>query len=249
MTVLSRNWLLCLLLSFLTKAACLAIDPALKPNRQNSEELVVKLQNPDIRLPKSKRSYTNYTEEVTSQFSSPSVVEQSTFPTVYRNPEENATGSIYYDLVQLRNKYYPKIKDLMRYVQNFENTASRVRENSPESNHIAERIVDVKAAIGFLLSIPLIICCSAYFFNLLVLGGIVIGFNGWDLGTLGRRRMLRDLSAINHQSQVFDFDHRLSSDQSMALALMIARVDSVLSNYTLSSERDTQSIRLVEPAG
>ncbi|KAI9555181.1 hypothetical protein GHT06_017696 [Daphnia sinensis] len=247
MTVLSRNWLLCILLAVVTKAVCLATDSALYSNRQNSDEAVVKLKNPDIRLHKSKRSSADYTEATTSPFSSPSVVEQSTFPTVYRYPEANTTESIYNDLLQLKNKYYPKIKDLMRYVQNFENTAARVRENSAGLNHIAERVTDVKAAIGFLLSIPLIICCSAYLFNLLVLGGIVIGYNGWDLGTLGRRRMLRDLSAVNNQSHIFDFD-RLSSDQSMTLALLVARVDSVLSNYTLSSERDTQSM-LVEPAG
>ncbi|XP_057381316.1 uncharacterized protein LOC130703874 [Daphnia carinata] len=248
MTVPSRNWLMCLILTVVTNAACLATDSAQNSNWQNSIESVAKLKNPAIPLLKYKRSPTDDTEATTSQLNS-SVIEQSTFPTVYRNPEENATGSIYYDLVQLRNKYYPKIKDLMRYVQNFENAASRVRENSPGLNHIAERVTDVKAAIGFLLSIPLIICCSAYFLNLLVLGGIVIGFNGWDLGTLGRRRMLRDLSAINNQSQVFDFDHHLTSDQSMTLALLVARVDSVLSNYTLSSEGDTQSIRFVEPAG
>lgn len=233
MTTLSRNLLLCFILTVVIKTACPAADSTQHSNRQNSEDPVLKIRNPDS------------TEAAISQSSRLSIAQQSSFPADYRYSERNATQSVVYDLLQLKNKYYPKIKDLIRHVQGFEKAASRVRENSPGLNHIAERVTDVKAAIGFILSIPLIVCCSAFFFNLLALGGIVIGFNGWDLGTLGRRRMLRDLSATNNRSHIFDFDQGLSSDQTVDLALLVARVDSLLTNYTLSFEGDTRSSTLL----
>jgi hypothetical protein len=73
--------------------------------------------------------------------------------------------------------------------------------------------------------------------SVLFLGFIVILFPG--VSAFGRRRMGRDLSAVEDLNEVIDFDCFLPLEQSRTLVSLAARVDDVLDNYMRAFKSDT----------
>ena len=257
MARLSRNGLLYLLLAASMTVTCLAAaaaDPAVdsKPALQNSAEKVKSRENHAL---KSDVSYTNYLKASTVQaptpvalsappaaVSFPSVVQPVVqpishsipVPALYSNPQETTMGYVYYYLPQVAEKYYPKLKDLLPYVKRYGYVASRAWKNMPSMRQMADRTFDITSAIGLVLLAPVMLISSVLF-----LGFIVILFLFPAVSAFGRRRMGRDLSAVEELNEVFDFDRFLPPEQSRTLASLAARVDDVLDNYMRAFKSDT----------
>ena len=258
MATLSRNGLLYLLLAIasmtVTCLAAAAADPAVesKTPLQNSVENVQSRESHSL---KSDVSYTNYLKVPLAQaptpvalsapaagVSFPSIAQPAVHPAsqsipvpaLYSNPQETTMGYVYYYLPQVAEKYYPKLKDLMPYVKRYGYVASRAWQNMPSMRQMADRTFDITSAIGLVLLAPVMLISSVLF-----LGFIVILFLFPAVSAFGRRRMGRDLSAVEDLNEVFDFDRFLPLEKSRTLASLAARVDDVLDNYMRAFKSDT----------
>jgi hypothetical protein len=269
MARLSRNGLLCLFLAASMAVTCYAAaaaDPAVdsKPAMQNFAEPAEKVKARDSHALKSDVSYTNYLKAPQIQpptpvalsgsaagVSFPSIAQPAAQPAVqpavhpashsipvpalYSNPQETTMGYVYYYLPQVAEKYYPKLKDLMPYVKHYGYAASRAWQNMPSMRQMADRTFDITSAIGLVLLAPVMLISSVLF-----LGFIVILFFFPAVSAFGRRRMGRDLSAVEDlNNEVLDFDRFLPLEQSRTLASLAARVDDVLDNYMRAFKSDT----------
>ena len=256
MARLSRNGFLYLLLAASMTVTCYAAaaaDPAVdsKPALQNFAEPAEKVKSRESHALKSDVSYTNYLKAPSVQPPTPVALSASaagvSFPSVaqpvvqpavhpashsipvpalYSDPQETTMGYVYYYLPQVAEKYYPKLKDLMPYVKHYGYAASRAWQNMPSMRQMADRTFDITSAIGLVLLAPVMLISSVLF-----LGFIVILFFFPAVSAFGRRRMGRDLSAVEDLNEVFDFDRFLPPEQSRTLASLAARVDDVLDNY------------------
>lgn len=271
MNKLPKNfWFLYLLLAS-PGATSSADDPALnsKPVLYNSAESLEKFKIQKVFKPDVRRntSYVKAAENSTAIEFLPAI-QQPTFPASLSNvlpfmhQNQSFLSSLYYNLPQVTKSYFPKLGELIPYVKRNENGLPRAWQNVPVIRQMASRSLDIKAAIGFLIFIPLLLCCSAFFFNVIALGAVVIGYNAYDLSTLGRRslekRSMRDWFAIVDfnkldLNKVFSFDLLLSPDQSRTLFAIATNVEKALSNYKRSLKSDTPTYAsrsyLAEPAG
>ncbi len=260
MARLSGKSLLCLLLSASMIAACsaaAAADPAVdsKPASQNSAEPVEKINNRESHALKSDVSYTNFLKPPTVPsptpvsvsvptpavpvISQPAIAASHSIPVPhYSNPQDTTMGYVYYYLPQTIStveKYYPKIKDLMPYVKSYGKAAARVSSQFwPGMRQMADRTFDITSAVGLVLLAPVMLVSAVLF-----LGFIVILFLFPAVSAFGKRRMGRDLSGLEGDNDVFDFDRFLPAEQSRTLASLAAKVDNVLENYMRAFKSDT----------
>lgn len=242
-------------------SAAAAADPAInsKPTLLNSAEPVVekkKSENRESHALKSDDSYANYlktptvanslpasTQAVAASQPVPQPLVPSAHPVpvpVYSNPHETTMGYVYYYLPTVE-KYYPKLKDLMPYVKHYGKMASRAW---PSMRQAADRTFDITSAIGLVLLAPVMIISSVLF-----LGFIIVLFLFPAVSAFGRRRMGRDLSAVEDDNEVFDFQQFLPADQSRAFASLAARVEGMLDNYRRALKSDTCLERVSCEAG
>lgn len=254
MARLSGKSLLCLLWSASIIAACsaaAAADPAVdsKPASLNSAEPVEKNNNRESHALKSDISYTNFLKPPTVPSPTPVSVPTPAVPVIsqpaipashsipvphYSNPQDTTMGYVYYYLPQTIStveKYYPKIKDLMPYVKSYGKAAARVW---PGMRQMADRTFDITSAVGLVLLAPVMLVSAVLF-----LGFIVILFLFPAVSAFGKRRMGRDLSGLEEDNDVFDFDRFLPAEQSRTLASLAAKVDNVLENYMRALKSDT----------
>ena len=238
MARLSIKSLFCLCLATSIIAACsaaAAADPAIdsKPALQNSAEPVEKSNNRESHALKSDVSYANYLKSPAP--SAPVNSQQPAIPVPhYSNPHDTTMGYVYYYLPQTIStveKYYPKMKDLIPYVKSYGKAAARVW---PGMRQMADRTFDITSALGLVLVAPILLVSSILF-----LGFIVILFLFPAVSAFGKRRMGRDLSGLDGDNDVFDFDQFLPAEQSRTLASFAAKVDNVLENYMRAFKSDT----------
>lgn len=241
MARLSGKRLFCLLLVASMMAACsaaAAADPAIdsKPSAHNSAKAVEKDENRESHSLKSDVSYANYLKPpiVPAPVPAPALPQAApaahSIPVpVYSNPHETTMGYVYYYLPQTVEKYYPKFRDLMPFLK--KKIASRAW---PVMRQAADRTFDLTSAVGLVLLAPALLISSILF-----LGFMVILFIFPAVSAFGRRRMGRDLSAVDDNNEVFDFDSFLPPEQSRTLASLAARVDNVLENYMRALKSDT----------
>jgi hypothetical protein len=261
MNMLTKNvWFLFFLLLASPRATSSAADPALNSKlvlHDSAESLEKSKIQQVLRLDDVHRISTSYkkTENSPAIEFQLGAIRQPTLPAIllpstHRYQNQSLIRSLYYNLPQMAKKYSPKLKEWIPYVKRNENALSRAWQNVPVVRQMAasSRSLDIKAAIGFLLFIPLLICCSAFFFNVIALGAGVIGYNYYDLSTLGRRsfekRSTREWFAIVDfnkldLNKIFSFDRFLPPDQPRTLVTIATNVEKALRNYKRSLKSDT----------
>jgi len=263
MARLSGNWLLCLLLAALLTTACSALastDPALdsKPASKSSLNPVENIKNQKGHALQSDASYANYVNYPTAQqYPTPLALsnsvaypsfQESIHPDAYSIPDaalysnlDEYMNSFHYKMPKVVEKYTTKIKALMPYIKPYGNAAaaaSRVWQNIPSRSEIADRAFGVLSggltAIGLTIISPIIAVTAALFVAFSV---ILILFPA--VSAFGRRRVGRDLFSVKDLNEDFDFDRFLLPQQSKTLALLAARLDSVLDTYMTAYKDDT----------
>jgi hypothetical protein len=189
-------------------------------------------------------------------------------PALYPYQNESSIHSVYYNVPEMGKMLrHPKVRrDVIPYVKRSGNVITRAwkklpvirREPSKEPTYnLGTRL---KAAVGFVTYVPLLICCTAFFFNVLILGALAVGYNVWDLTTLGQGAVRKrgmgnwyatvDLNKFDYK-KIFSFDFFLSSDHSRTLATLAAHVEKALIDYKHSLKSDVPTSRsyLANPAG
>ncbi|EFX89881.1 hypothetical protein DAPPUDRAFT_299990 [Daphnia pulex] len=200
---------------------------------------------------------------------------QPTFPASTQLPalypyyqNESSIHSVDYNVPEMAKmlSHRKAGRDVIPYVKRSGNVITRAwkklpvirREPSKEPTYnLGTRL---KAAVGFVTYVPLLICCTAFFFNVLILGALAVGYNVWDLTTLGQGAVRKrgmgnwyatvDLNKFDYK-KIFSFDFFLSSDHSRTLATLAAHVQKALIDYKHSLKSDVPTSRsyLANPAG
>lgn len=220
------------------------------------------------------------TENSTAITFLPATQHQTTFPPsqstqqlpalypFYQN-ESSSIHSVYDNVLPKMAKMlsHPKVRrDVIPYVKRSGNVITRawkklpVIRREPTKEPTYNLGTRLKAAVGFVTYVPLLICCTAFFFNVLLLGVLAVGYNVWDLTTLGQGAVRKrgmgnwyatvDLNKFDYK-KIFSFDFFLSSDHSRTLATLAAHVEKALIDYKHSLKSDVPTSRnyLANPAG
>jgi len=269
-------WFAYLLLAS-TRASSSIADPALhsKPVFHNSAETPGQLKFQEVLrtdiLDDSCVNKEPTTENSTAIEFLSAISHQPTFPasqsillpTPYPYQNESSRMSAYYNVPKIAKMHYPKIRDVIPYVKRNGNVIAKAWKKLPfvRQTPTYDLGTRLKAAVGFISYVPLLICCTAFFFNVLLLGVIAVGYNVWDLTTLGqagaqKRGMgnwyaIVDLNKFDFK-KIFSFDFFLSSDHSRTLATLAANVEKALIDYNNSLKSDampTSRSYLARPAG
>lgn len=248
------NWLLWFLLATsLTPAESSTIgatDPAL-----NSKPFLVKfvehlknrkrhsLQQSDasyshyIRYPVAQQSPTPLS--LSSNIAFPSGQHQLFHPHSYSNSNLDKYMSSSRSSSQMpifTKKYSSKLKNLMPYLKPHGNAAVAASRYIPSKREIVDIIATDSSLFGpelsnlissnILVFGPVVV---AYFIGVFILRKFGIPFPG--IATSRRRRMDRNLDVAEDLNEVFGFDNFVTAEQSRNLALLAARLDSVLETY------------------
>ncbi|EFX89879.1 hypothetical protein DAPPUDRAFT_309494 [Daphnia pulex] len=243
------NWLLWLLLATsLTPAESSTIgatDPALNSKPvlgKFVEHLKNRKRHP---LQQSDASYSHYIRYPVTQ-PSPTLLSLSSniafpsgqplfHPHSYSNSNlDKFTSSS--QMSKFTEKYSSKLKNLMSYLKPEGNAAVAASRYIPNKREIVDIIATDNSLFGpelsnlissnILVFGPVVV---TFFVGVFILRKFGIPFPG--IATSRRRRMDRNLDVAEDLNEVFGFDNFVTAEQSRNLALLAARLDSVLETY------------------